>query len=459
MMLQHCIAAAFIFFFVLFLYLIEKLFKLSARVNPRLPPGSLGWPLIGETQEFLRAGWLGEPERFIRERMDRHDTRVFKTSLLGEPMFVFCGTAGHKFLFGNENKAVKVWWPITVQKLFRSSLVNTAGEDAKSLKRMLMNFFHPEALKRDEVRLYPMLKIYTMELACRIFTSTDDPTRISNLAALFDVLINGVMNLPISFPGTAFHRSTRAANRIREEIRSIIMERKLALWKEKATPDQDLLSFLLTSADANGRFLSEMEIIDNILLILFAGHDTTRSAITLLMKYLSDYPEVYENICKEHEDIAKSKELAWLQWKDLQKMRYSMNVVAEVMRLMPPVTGAFREALVDFTYAGYTIPKGWKLYWSTGSTHKDPVLYPNPEKFDASRFEGSGSNPFSYVPFGGGPRMCLGHEFARINILIFLHNMVTRFKWNVAIPDEAIGYDPMLSPQQGLPLRLLPRRL
>lgn len=237
------------------------------------------------------------------------------------------------------------------------------------------------------------------------------------------------------------------------------MERKLALWEEKATPDQDLLSFLLTSADANGRFLSEMEIIDIILLMLFAGHDTTRSAITLLMKYLSDYPEVYEKICKEHEDVAKSKELAWLQWKDLQKMRYSMNVVAEVMRLMPPVTGAFREALVDFTYAGYTIPKGWKLYWSTGSTHKDPVLYPNPEKFDASRFEGSGSNPFSYVPFGGGPRMCLGHEFARINILIFLHNMVTRFKWNLAIPDEAIGYDPMLSPQQGLPLRLLPRRL
>ncbi|KAL3719745.1 hypothetical protein ACJRO7_004685 [Eucalyptus globulus] len=140
-------------------------------------------------------------------------------------------------------------------------------------------------------------------------------------------------------------------------------------------------------------------------------------------------------------------------------MRYSMNVVAKVLRLMPPLTGAFREALVDFTYADYTIPKGWKLYCSTGSTHKDPVLYPNPEKFDASRFEGSGSNPFSYVPFGGGPRMCLGHEFARINILIFLHNMVTRFKWNLAIPDEAIGYNPMLSPQQGLPLRLLPRRL
>lgn len=237
------------------------------------------------------------------------------------------------------------------------------------------------------------------------------------------------------------------------------MERKLALWEEKATPDQDLLSFLLTSADANGRFLSEMEIIDIILLILFAGHDTTRSAITLLMKYLSDYPEVYENICKEHEDVAKSKELAWLQRKDVQKMRYSMNVVAKVLRLMPPLTGAFREALVDFTYAGYTIPKGWKLYWSTGSTHKDPVLYPNPEKFDASRFEGSGSNPFSYVPFGGGPRMCLGHEFARIHILIFLHNMVTRFKWNLVIPNEAIGYDPMLSPQQGLPLRLLPRRL
>lgn len=68
--------------------------------------------------------------------------------------------------------------------------------------------------------------------------------------------------------------------------------------------------------------------------------------------------------------------------------------------------------------------------------HKDQNLFPNPEKFDASRFEGEGVAPYSFVLFGGGPRMCPGHEFARLQILAFMHSMIKRFKWDLLIPDE-----------------------
>lgn len=99
-----------------------------------------------------------------------------------------------------------------------------------------------------------------------------------------------------------------------------------------------------------------------------------------------------------------------------------------------------------------------QLHWSTGSTHKDETLFPNPETFDASRFEREGAAPYSYVPFGGGPRMCPGYEFERLLILVFTHNMMKRFKWDLLIPDEKFGYDPMLSPSQGLPIRLQPHQ-
>ncbi|KAK9274257.1 hypothetical protein L1049_019071 [Liquidambar formosana] len=442
--------------------------------------GSLGWPLIGETPDFLRAGQNGEPHKFIRERMDKHDSRVFKTSLLGEPMAVFCGQETSSCL------ATRISW---------SPLVTATGDEAKRMRRMLMTFLNPDALRsyvermeivtqqhisthwdgsrtksllyynrvnykgKEEVRVFPIVKLYTFELACRLFTSIDDPSHISKLAAQFNVFLKGVIDLPINLPGTTFYHAMRAANAIREELQVIATQRRVDLEEKKASPKQDLLSHLLATADASGKFLTEMEIIDNILLLLFAGHDTTRSAITLLMRYLGDLPQVYEKVLKEQIDIAMSKEPGeLLQWEDIQKMRYSWSVVSEVMRLSPPASGAFREALTDITYAGYTIPRGWKLYWSTGSTQRDQTFFQNPEEFDASRFEGAGPTSYSYVPFGGGPRMCPGQEFARLQILVFLHNMVKRFRWDLLIPDENFGYNPMLAPSKGLPIRLRPHK-
>ncbi|PKI72582.1 hypothetical protein CRG98_006959 [Punica granatum] len=143
-------------------------------------------------------------------------------------------------------------------------------------------------------------------------------------------------------------------------------------------------------------------------------------------------------------EIARSKgpdEL--LNWEDIQKMRYSWMVACEVMRLSPPVPGAFRRVITDFSYSGFTIPKGWKTHWNVYSTHLDHRYFPDPEKFDPSRFQGRGPAPFTFVPFGGGPHMCPGKEYAR-------------FRWKKAIPDEKIIYKPLPVPASDLPIRIEP---
>ena len=95
--------------------------------------------------------------------------------------------------------------------------------------------------------------------------------------------------------------------------------------------------------------------------------------------------------------------------------------------------------------------------WSPNSTHRNPKYFPDPEKFDPSRFEGAGPAPFTFVPFSGGARMCPGNEFARMEILMILHHLVTRFSWILKNPNEAIVVDPMPRPVKGLPILLTPR--
>jgi cytochrome P450 len=96
------------------------------------------------------------------------------------------------------------------------------------------------------------------------------------------------------------------------------------------------------------------------------------------------------------------------------------------------------------------------MHWTVNSTHQKSEYFSNPEKFDPSRFEGEGPPPYTFVPFGGGPRMCPGNEFARMEILVFLHNIVKNFKWNLVNPGEKVIVDPMPAPVNGLPIKLVP---
>ncbi|KAF4365594.1 hypothetical protein F8388_007427 [Cannabis sativa] len=456
-------------FFVLF-YKHKSLF-----VGTNLPPGKVGYPILGETIEFLSTGWKGHPEKFIFDRMTRFSSDIFKTSLLGEPAAVFCGSTCNKFLFSNENKLVTAWWPSSVNKVFPTSELTSSQEEAKKMRKLLPQFMKPEALRgyiglmdniaqrhfatdwdnNKEILTFPLAKRYTFWLAARVFVSLDDPNEIKKFEEPFQLLASGIISMPIDLPGTPFHRAIKASKYIRKELVKIIKQRKVDLVEGKASRSQDILSHMLHTCTDDGVYMTELDIADKILGLLIGGHDTASAACTFIVKYLAELPHVYDAVYEEQMEIAKSKkEGEMLNWDDLQKMKYSWNVAQEVLRLAPPLQGAFREAMTDFVFNGFTIPKGWKLYWSANSTHKNADYFPEPEKFDPSRFEGNGPAPYTFVPFGGGPRMCPGKEYARLEILVFMHHLVKRYRWEKILPEENIVVDPMPIPAKGLPIRL-----
>ncbi|KAM7477443.1 hypothetical protein LguiA_025656 [Lonicera macranthoides] len=457
-------------------------YKSSSGTGVKVPPGKTGWPVIGESLEFLSTGWNGYPEKFIFDRMSKYSPNVFKTSLLKEKVAVFCGAGGNKFLFSNENKLVQAWWPSSVDKIFppaNENQLSSSKKEALKVRKMLPNFFKPESLRvyigimdqvtethfasewdnKDEVVVFPLAKRFTFWLACRLFMSIEDPNDVKKFEEPFEHIASGLISVPIDLPGTPFRRGIKASSYIRKELVLIIKQRKIDLAEGKATPTQDILSHMLTTSDEDGKFMNELDIANKILGLLIGGHDTASSACTFILKYLAELPDVYDKVYNEQMEIAKKKapgEL--LNWDDVQKMKYSWNVACEVLRLAPPLQGTFREALTDFMYTGFTIPKGWKIYWSVNSTHRNPECFPDPLKFDPSRFDGSGPAPYTFVPFGGGPRMCPGKEYARLEILVFMHHLVKRFKWEKVIPEEKIIVNPMPIPEKGLPVRLYPRK-
>ncbi|CAL5411319.1 unnamed protein product [Camellia sinensis] len=393
-------------------------------------------------------------------------------------MVVFAGAAGNKFLFSNENRLVQAWWPSSVDKIFPPSTQTSSKQEAIILRKMLPNFLKPEALQQyigvmdtisqrhfdsdwvgSEVVVFPLTKRYTFWLACRLFINIDDPNHVAKFADPFGILAAGIFSIPIDLPGTPLRRAIKASEFITKELLAIIKQRKVDLGDGKASLTQDILSHMLVTSDENGNFMKEAEIANKILSLLIGGHDTASSVCASVVMFLAELPHVYQRVYEEQMEIAKSKapgEL--LNWDDIKKMKYSWNVACEVMRLAPPLQGTFREAMTDFMYNGFSIPKGCKLYWSANSTHKNSEFFFEPHKFDPSRFEGSGPVPYTHVPFGGGPRMCPGKEYARLEILVFMHNLVKRFKWEKVIPNEKIVFDPMPNPEKGLPIRLFPHK-
>ncbi|OMP12373.1 Cytochrome P450 [Corchorus capsularis] len=363
------------------IYLVYK-YK-SAAGN--LPPGRKGLPYAGETLEFASASRSGCPEKFIRERSGKYSADVFRTSLLGEDMAIFCGAAGNKFLFTSQNKYVTSWWPKGLVKPFMGDFDNQQDQAAKLHLPSVLPLLKPDSLKQytpimdmmakehlhkywwspnpnpnneqQVIQVFPLSKKYTFALACRLFMSVEDEQEVENLATPFVLATAGLVSVPIDLPGTTFHRAIKAGRLTRQQLLALVTNKKNELLAVNGRQRQtDLVDSMLMEG------LPEIEVVKILIALFVASYDTTSAVLTFTISYLSDYPHIYNRVLQEHKDIVRSKEVGEaLTWEDIQKMKYTWCVVCEAMRLTPPAYGAFREAKTDFTFAGYTIPKGWKV--------------------------------------------------------------------------------------------------
>ncbi|KAL6313994.1 hypothetical protein AAG906_011726 [Vitis piasezkii] len=442
----------------------------------RVPPGSLGLPIIGQSISLLRAMRSNTAEEWLQERVRKYGP-VSKLSLFGKPSVFINGQAANKLIFASDGSTISNQQARSNQMILGDrNLLELSGEDHKRVRNALLSFLKPESLKlyvgkmdaevrkhlqmhwqgKQNVTVMPLMKTLTFNIICGLLFGVERGIRREKLVGRFQEMIEGIWSVPVNLPFTRYNRSLQASTKIQNMIKELMREKEVELEKG-ASPHQDLITCLLSIRGKNNEeVITEKEIVDNVMLVMVAGHDTSAVLITFLVRLLANDPDVYAAVLKEHEEIAKGKPSGeFLTWEDLAKMKYTWRVALETLRMVPPVFAGFRTVLKDIEFGGYLIPEGWKIFWATSMTHMDNSIFPEPTKFDPTRFENQASiPPYCFIPFGGGPRICPGIEFARIETLVTIHHLVTRFKWKLCHTDNFFGRNPTPAPTGGLPIEI-----
>ncbi|KAH9311005.1 hypothetical protein KI387_026040 [Taxus chinensis] len=307
---------------------------------------------------------------------------------------------------------------------------------------------------RDTVSAYPLMKQLTFQVASDLLFGLKDPVERQILNTESITLMKAIWSVPLNLPGTTFNKGLKARGRVVKRLSSLIKLRRREIAEGKVAPDKDLMSWLMTMKDESDNSLTEMEIIDNLIVLMIGGHDTTVFLLTQLVRMLCLHPHVYKRVLQEQTEVLAGKHPDEpLAWEDVKKMEYTHKVVNETLRMVPPVFGGFRVTVQDVQYKGYTIPKGWQLFWETSTAHYNGDVYKEPNTFDPSHFDEK-TPPYTFIPFGGGARLCPDFEFAKLQALIFVHHLVSKYEWSMMIPDEKMTCEPLPVPSKGLPIRL-----
>ncbi|KAL7164617.1 hypothetical protein ACSBR2_040502 [Camellia fascicularis] len=457
-MFMFFLFVSFLSFF--FLFRLPLKFLTSGHRKLPLPPGSLGWPYIGETFQL----YSQNPNVFFASKVKKYGS-ILKTHILGCPCVMISSPEAAKLVLVTKAALFKPTFPASKERMLgKQAIFFHQGEYHTKLRKLVIRAFMPEAIKNivsdveliaietlkslegKSITTYQEMKTYTFNVALLSIFGKDEILDREELKRCYYILEKGYNSMPINLPGTLFHKSMKA----RKELAQIV-EKILSIRRQMKHDHKDLLGSFM--GDQEG--LTDEQIADNIIGVIFAARDTTASVLTWIVKYLAENPSVLQAVTEEQEEIVREKrgEEKALTTADTKKMPMTSRVIQETLRVASILSFTFREAVEDVEFEGYLIPKGWKVLPLFRNIHHSPENFPEPEKFDPSRFEVA-PKPNTFMPFGNGTHSCPGNELAKVEILVLLHHLTTKYRWSVMGPQNGIQYGPFALPQNGLPIRL-----
>ncbi len=433
--------------------------------NFPLPPGRSGLPLLGETLEFLRSS------RTFSERRQRQYGPVFRTHVLGSPTVFLVGPEAMQWIFAGEGKYLKNRWSPGIRRLLGAHCLSLLeGDEHLERRRLLAPHFSYAAMRGfvpviqslvtrhfdrwaaqpGDFTLWPAMRELAFEIALTLIFG-QDTVDVPFLMRHFQTWSAGLfVPVPVNLPWTTFGKALASKKAMVAYLDKVVAERQA-----RSEQPPDLLGSLLQRREDGEPPLSRETIVDELQLLLFAGHDTTVTATSNLMLLLAQHPDVLQ---RGREAVAGLE--GPLSLEGLRATPYLVQLLQEGMRLIPPIGGAFRVTTRDVVYNGYRIPKGWTVPVSIRTAHAGSS-WPEPDRFDPERFSperNEQKKQGAFIPFGGGPRICLGQHFAMVEMSVMLALLLKHYTWEL-VPGQDLDYTlvPFPKPRSGIQLRF--RRL
>ncbi|KAJ4767849.1 Cytochrome P450 family protein [Rhynchospora pubera] len=429
---------------------------------PGLPPGTMGWPLIGESISFLKRG----PD-FVTAHRTRYGN-IFKTHLFGKPTVVCTDSEVNKYILISESKGnFLLGYPRTFFEMIgKWSTLSLYNSEHKAMRGALISLVNGPAL-RDRVlpKIDEFMQSYLHNWTDKIL-DFQKKSNESILLLILKLVASKEENIPstkeledalhqvfltffapaINLPGTTYNKGLKARRKLVQMLGNIIEERRASICSRH----NDILDTLLENSEYSKNSViqfTDEQIIDQIFGIVLSGYSTTSYVLMMAVKYLHDHPHVQDELRKENLEIRKGRpENYTINWDDYKCMSFTRAVVMETLR-MTSVPGFFRRTTEDFEIKGYIIPKGWRIFICTIETNKDLDIYPEPLKFNPWRWLKSNLESHQhFMLFGGGARLCPGKELGILEISIFLHHLVTRYRWEEVGENKIVTFPKVEAP-------------
>ena len=379
---------------------------------------------------------------------------VFETRLLNQRMVFIRGDQPIAELFAQED-ALEGWWPESVRQLLGSrSLANRSGDGHKARRRVVGQLFSAAALSRytpsiatlvealaqeliqakAPVQLVPCMRRFAFAVIATTVLGLDASDRQA-LYADFESWTRALFSIPVAIPGTPFAKALEAKKRLLLRLQQVLAQK---------SPERGGLDLLSGGLDEAGIPLTDDDLVEQLLLLLFAGYETTASSLSCLMRALLLNPEVEQWLLPELLDQP---------WPNLDARRcpHLDATVLEVMRLTPPVGGFFRRTKQAVLLGGVTLPPDRVIQVAhtpdlgDGSCDLEDI---RPQR----HLDGSFTQ--TLLPFGGGGRVCLGKALAELEIRLMVVGLLQRVRLELA-PDQDLTLQqiPTPSPRGGLRVR------
>jgi cytochrome P450 len=435
------------------------------------PPGPKGHFLLGVLPE-IREEDVKFATRVAREYGDIVYFRVVNipTYLISNPRYI------EEVLLTNYRNFIKAVYLRESRRLFGDGLLTSDGDLWVRERRMGQRAFRHEHIDTyaemiigytnrllDRWRdgqvhdVHQEMMRLTLEVIAHVLFGRDLADEVQEAEAAISVYLEqfadrfGMYAVPEWLPTPGNVRYQRAMRKLDGIIYGAIREGR----QSSNGAESSLLSAFLRAQDAYGFEMSDRQLRDEMATLFFTGHETTGLALTWTLFLLGENPEAEATLLQELDDVLGDRTVTLA---DLRRLPYLDGVIKESLRLYPPAYGVVREALNDCKVGGYTIPKGATVAMFQWVVHRDPRFFSDPDVFRPERWADGLIDrlpKFAYFPFGGGPRNCIGREFALLELGLVLATIMRRFRFRT-VPGHRTWPLPSLTlrPEYGMKMTL-----